>query len=72
MDVSKTTPAASTARRRGTRNYAEYTVSLSSRTAQRALALIGGVGQECDVASALEGSRQAALVPGAGPGHATR
>jgi len=64
MDVSKTTPAASTAGRRGRRNYrAVYGVKL---------ALVGGVRKQRDVTRALERDGEAPLVPSAGSGHPPR
>src|SRR2546421_4841082 len=66
MDVSKTTPAASTTGRRGRRNYSAV------YGAKKFLALVGGVGQQCDVAGTLERDREPALVTGAGAGDTTR
>src|SRR2546422_10475732 len=69
MDVSKTTPAASTTGRRGRRNYcAVYGAKFRSP----ALALVGRVGKERHVTSALQRHREATLMPGAGAGHPAR
>ena len=63
MDVSKTTPAASTAGRRGRRNYREvYGLKLT---------LVGRVREKGDVTGALERDREAPLVTSAGSRHAT-
>ena len=64
MDVSKTTPAASTAGRRGRRNYREvYGPELT---------LVGRIGEQGDVPGALKRDREAPLVTSAGPRHAPR
>src|SRR2546428_1448806 len=69
MDVSKTTPAASTTGRRGRRNYcAVYGAKFRSP----ALALVGRVGKQRHVTSALQRDREATLMPGAGAGHPAR
>src|SRR6266550_4451881 len=66
MDVSKTTPAASTAGRRGKRNYtAVY-------GAKKFLALVGGVGEQRDVSGTLERNREPTLMTSAGSRDATR
>jgi hypothetical protein len=84
MDVSKTTPAASTTGRRGRRNYrAVYgaklrspekapTVSSHNGRDKAWLVLVGGVGEQGDVTRALERDREAPLVPSAGARDATR
>src|SRR5712691_248861 len=64
MDVSKTTPVASTTGRRGKRNY----IAVYGRD----LALVGGVGEQGDVAGALERDREPPLVTRTGSGDATR
>src|ERR1700731_91323 len=76
-DVSKTTPAASTTGRRGSRNYREYTSRKirspwkPPRVGDRIpLALVGGVGQQRNVPRALERNRETSLVARAGAGHA--
>src|SRR5881296_4249499 len=69
MDVSKTTPAASTTGRRGRRNYcAVYGAKFRSPE----LALVGRVGQQRHVTSALQRDGEATLMPGAGTGHPAR
>src|SRR3989442_9046667 len=69
MDVSKTTPAASTTGRRGKRNYcAVYGAKFRSP----ALALVGRVGKQRHVTSALQRHREATLMPRAGAGHPAR
>ncbi len=85
MDVSKTTPAASTAGRRGRRNYREvYGVKLRSpekpppcpppegEGLKARLTLVGGIGEQGDVTGALERDREATLMTSAGSRHATR
>jgi len=63
LDVSKTTPAASTAGRRGKCNYREvYGVKL---------ALVGRIGEQGDVTGTLERDREAPLVTSACSRHAT-
>ena len=85
MDVSKTTPAASTAGRRGRRNYTAV-YGAKSRSPEprptlphqgreitaKTLALVGCVWEQSDVTGALQRDREAPLMPGAGTGHPAR
>src|SRR5438132_1954867 len=77
MDVSRTIPVASTAGRRGRRNYsAVYGAKLRKHRplnrARERLALVRGVRGQRDVAGALERDREPALMTRAGPRDATR
>src|SRR5207247_8548471 len=69
MDVSKTTPAASTTGRRGRRNYCAV---YGAKFRGPELALVGRVGQQRHVTSALQRDGEATLMPGAGAGHPAR
>src|SRR3989442_13916647 len=69
MDVSKTTPAASTTGSRGRRNYcAVYGAKFRSP----ALALVGRAGKQRHVTTALQRHREATLMPAAGADHPPR
>src|SRR5438094_10204957 len=85
MDVSKTTPPASTAGRRGRRNYTAVYGAKSRSPAPRTtlphqgreitaqtLALVRRVGEQSDMTGALQRDREATLMPGPAAGHAAR